>query len=455
MTVAPASPGPTRLETESVHGWNDFGDGRWVTAGEFVRQAAVLLELAARATGDPEPAREEFIRGLGLILDTSGEFSALLLNTPTWRADSRQELEANAVRVNAFLLTEIRRAAESARTAELTPIPGFRSHCVGYRWLPETCRRIGGSRDNPRARDHYNEWTRQLVTLRDGLLVFTNPEEVSFRVTRTGLYDLQDARDRFAFEVVTRKVAQQRIVEWAAAFVLGRAHPAQSQAYGFGFAAGAVLPAILVQRSVDAPPHLLGYVSTHATAVGLPELPDDRPTYIVPEVDDYHAKAPREVELAAAGHAGAGRHVALGEAAIEARLDQASGSASLALSGGTPPGRWRVDVGSALRGHRYARRPGQGGTRDDGHWAPPLAVDLADLLDQGPAIRPRADAVLVESDGRWLGQMLVLGTVSPSDVLLFRGERPRPSGPEVPEFRQVVLLDLRGGGATAEPDGGR
>ncbi|MES4906817.1 MULTISPECIES: hypothetical protein [unclassified Streptomyces] len=217
-----------------------------------------------------------------------------------------------------------------------------RSHCYGHLLTHPATDLLMGRRGGPVAMQLYNEWLHQMVLLRDALLPFTNWQDVPLLVTPTGLRHTEPARDRFLTELLVRQIRHTSIVDFARHTITGGSGP---DGYGFDHDGGTVLPAVVDAPPLTAPRHLLTWRPDPAAG--------ESATYVA-EVRDYYA-APRtliEHLPPATGTPGpiTARVVA---APVVDGTRTAHIEVTHATHDGTPV---RVDLGQALRGHRFAHR---------------------------------------------------------------------------------------------------
>ncbi|GAA3529304.1 hypothetical protein GCM10022222_10340 [Amycolatopsis ultiminotia] len=356
--------------------WHDFTGGEAVTAAEFVTAAQNLLESAVTAAGGSDQARDEFVAGLAACFSTTGPYATLRLDTGPLGPDVRNELAANVDAVSAFVLDLIGTATAPRAVDDV------HSTCVGYAWIPPVVRRLTSGPGLHSARNLYNEWLWQLVLLRDALVPFTNPGQVRVRAGAEGLTHLQGARDWFAVQVMTRRIAHEAIVRFAAETVVGE--PAGG-AYGFQHAGAAVLPPVALGGPLLGPRYLL---HRYETAV-------------VPEETAFFVPGP-----ATAAAEPSGRLVPGPPGADRTR--------TLTLTTEFEGAAWAVDLGAALRGHRYAARPS----------AEAATVDS-----------PPPGSTVIPTGGRRARTLALLARLHPGNVVLYTGQAVEGS---------PVLLDIRG-----------
>ncbi|GAB1511035.1 hypothetical protein [Actinophytocola sp. KF-1] len=389
--------------------WHDFGAGRAVTAASFVAAARSLLDAAVDAAGGGEQTRADFVAGLAACLSTAGPYATLRLDAGLVDQDVRDELAANVEAVSALVLDLVAAAPPGPRGPA-----DIHSSCVGYSWIPPVVSRlIGGPEPHP-ARNLYNEWLWQLVLLRDALIPFTNAAEVPVLAGPDGLTRLQDARDWFAVQVMTRRIAHEAIVRFAAEVVAGER---ADGAYGFQHGGAVVLPPVALDGPVLGPAYLLA----HRTGTLVPE----DVAFFVPGEDletatlSAPAKTAGEVDVVplsdrlVPGPPGPGR------------------TRTLTLVVGFDGREWSADLGQALRGHRYADRPRgpQGTSTGDGRAWSGCAV----LREDGAVAVP--DGGIIPTGGQRALTLALLGRLRPGNVVLWTGQAVPPAG---------VLLDVRG-----------
>ncbi|WP_062353063.1 hypothetical protein [Herbidospora yilanensis] len=390
--------------------WNDFGTGRAVDPAAFVAAAATLLESAIAATGGGEATRADFVAGLEASLSTSGPYATLRLDAGLVDQDVRTELRENTNAVSEVVL-------DLVRTTSGTPGPlDVHSSCVGYSWTPPVAERLIGGANLHGARNLYNEWLWQLVLLRDALIPFIDPARVRLLADADGLTRLQDARDWFAVQAMTRRIAHAAIVRFAAEAVTGR--PA-AEAYGFQHGGAVVLPPIAFDGDLLGPAYLL----------------DRREGTLVPEDVAYFVYGGEE----ASGPLSAPTRE-LGDIEVVSLTDRLvpgpagpGATRTLSLVVGFDGHEWAADLGRALRGHRYAGRPaapgdGPAGSAVAGAWS-----GCAVLKQDGEVAVPEGG--VIPTGGQRALTLALLGRLRPGNVVLYTGQ-------EV--GGQPILLDIRG-----------
>ncbi|MEV4350270.1 hypothetical protein AB0J83_37920 [Actinoplanes sp. NPDC049596] len=416
--------------------WNTFPPAGSMTAREFFAGCTPLLQGVIDAS-------LEFDRG---VLDdqiratlSPGTRESSLPLTEGSRANG--ELVAQA-RVVGDLIAGWAAEALDELLDKPMALPGgplaIRSNCDGHLLTHEAADMLLGRRGGPVGMQLYNEWLHQMVLLRDALLPFTNAAEVPLHVTPAGLRHIEPARERFLAEALFRQIRHGSVVAFAHQAITGApadtetpagldAEPAghsRTAAYGFDHDGGTVLPAVVGASPVTAPAYLLTW---H------PASPGAVPTAYVTETADYFA-APRTLveELPAP----AGKMPPPGAARVvpgPARGGVRTARIEIGMEG---RGTVSVDLGQALRGHRYAYhqptevslRPATDGPEADrgrpadGEWPSRSKVSAGAALAADGLLWTREGDVAVEAgavDGLVL--LALLGKIYPENVVLRRG----------------------------------
>ena len=370
-------------------GWNNWGAGTAVTAAEFVDTANHLLgAVLAQVPG--EQARHDLLDGLASSLATSGRESVLAVETfEATGDDSRKEI-ARQARVIGADIAEI--ARQAPKPAGAVPL---RSNCQGHLWTPTVAEHLTGSPNAAVVMQLYNEWLHQLVLLRDALLPYRNWQQARLRVDRQGLRRVEDARREFLAQFLTRTPRHDTIVRLAAAAVSDL--PIPQRAYGFRVAAGTALPSVLTGPPLHSPRNLLDWA----------EGVDGAPTAFVPAVEDY-LSLPTTTPMRS--HRADRPEYTLVESGGRA------GRSHLTLRS---PGLPDVDLGQALRGHRYAYRV------VGGQSAPPTAeiprYAARDVLTADGLVDFPAGTHLIDSTADTHSVLAVLGKILPHNTILWDG----------------------------------
>ncbi|MFE5737774.1 hypothetical protein [Streptomyces celluloflavus] len=310
------------------------------------------------------------------------------------------------------------------------PLPAgplvVRSHCYGHLLTPPAADLLLGRRGGPVAMQLYNEWLHQVVLLRDALLPFTNWRDVPLLVTPSGLRHTEPARDAFLTELLVRQIRHSSIVDFARHVVTGTSGPA---GYGFEAGGGAALPAVLGRPPLTAPRHLLTWRPDPAAV--------DTVTYVA-EVRDYYAAPRTLVEDLPLAHTAPGpltARIGTGPVADGTR----TAGIEITRDGTTA----RVDLGQALRGHRFAHRPDPAAGDADSDTAPRTAAVWSALRAPGLVWTQAGDVTLDATGQDDLVVLALLGRLYPENVALRpagRSAAPTPSAGTGPS-RLVTLVD--------------
>ncbi|WP_262401335.1 hypothetical protein [Actinomadura sp. CNU-125] len=181
-------------------------------------------------------------------------------------------------------------------------------------------------------------------------------------ITPTGLRHTEPARDAFLTELLVRQIRHTSIVAFARNVVTGASGPV---GYGFEAGGGTALPAVLDRPPLSAPRYLLTWRPD--PAVG------EAATYVA-EVQDYYAAPRTLVENLPPATTTFGP---LSARPVTAPVADGTRTARIDVThDGTTA---HVDLGQALRGHRFAQR-------ED-----PAAGDASGTADIWSALRARRD----------------------------------------------------------------
>ncbi|MFI5842484.1 hypothetical protein ACIA8K_22530 [Catenuloplanes sp. NPDC051500] len=364
--------------------WNLITDPTTLTAREFTDVTAPLLQGTIEALSDVD--RDVLADQVRTTLAVGTRESTMPLRAAASRAN--EELLTQAETIGREIADWAVRALDRL-LAGRDRFPGgalvVRSHCYGELLTRPAADLLLGRRGGPVAIQNFNEWIHQTVLLRDALLPFANWQEVPLLVTPVGLRQIEPARERFFAEAMFRKVRHSAVVGYARHVLTGVDGP---EGYGFTHEGATVLPAVTSGPVRTAPRYLLTWRPA----------PDavETATY-VSELDDYYA-APRTelAELTPASPSTGPARVLSGPVRDGVR------PARIETSG------WSVDLGQALRGHRYARTS----TSAAGE---PLVAAAAVLAGSG-LIRGRGSVDTAHLDD--LSTLAVLGRVYPENVTM-------------------------------------
>ena len=329
--------------------WNTFTDGEVSTAREFVEAAAVLLLSVARGRSAEEAA--QLVAGARAVLATSGRESSLPLDPARLSgatAEVARQTEAIGQQISDWAEESLATATERHPTGDFPHHVDLRSHCEGHVWTPPVVRLLTGPAGGPTDMQVYNEWLHQLVLLRDALLPFADWREVPVRVGPAGLRAVEVARTGFLTELLTRRVSHRALVALATQVVTGGSGV---PGYGVLTDRGAAVPAVLGHDVVASPRWLLRWDPALRLAAGA------APRSVVYAEEDYLA-APRvgtdQVAATAEDEAGGGLPAATTQLVATASPDGATATVALEVTAGDRT--TSVDLGQAVRGHRYAYR---------------------------------------------------------------------------------------------------
>jgi hypothetical protein len=370
---------------------------------------AVLLQLGAAAD------RDALIAQLDATLGFTAREAALPLAHIAPDDGLRHELAVQAGAIARHIVAaagRISAAGESRRRhgeAALRAL-NLRSHCDGHVWRGDVAAQLMGPAGGAGVMQLYNEWLHQIVLLRDSLIPFANWSSLPLPLHRLaghrGLRALEEPRRRFVGDLLSRRIEHGTLVAMAQA-LFGLAGEG---GYGFVVDGIAVLPAVVGDDIATAPKGLLAWGP--ARIDGLDPAGPFRLDYAA---DDYYALARTPVGPGAdrAGPRQAVRAHLAGriEAPHRARVDIVVGAA-------------RADLGQALRGHRFAYRPGLEPQAVGAPVDRPAQVrwhDAAAIL-AAPGLVDASDGVhVVGRTGDALADLALLGKIYPENTVLRGG----------------------------------
>lgn len=387
--------------------WADFRRGEAVHVEHFVREAAKLLRIVIAWTDGQ--GTDSLIDGLVSSYSTVGRESVLRLDEGAESRSAVTEFAHQAQRVNDHIVGLVRAEFSGADLST----PGrvlLRSHCDGHLWTRPVAGLLTGPSGGAEAMQAYNEWLHQMVLLRDALLVFENFEDVPILVGSDGLRRLEGPREQLVTELTIRKPRHQALVDFAR-LVVRDINGAPG--YGFAFTGGAVLPQVVKGNVWDASPHLLSWLTMDEAQIA------GEVTFAYAESDYFDA--PRAAPTKTVAHA----TKAPGKpSSLLARLGEISPHgdqlATLALAITDPDGvSIGVDVGQAVRGHRFAYRTGS----DSG--SAPLTdaqtLSVWDLIRTEPMTWARDGVYAVDAAHHPDLALALLGKIYPENVILCSG----------------------------------
>jgi hypothetical protein len=309
------------------------------TPRQIVEANAPLLEIVVHHLGESpsgEPsARDLLVDNLASNLALNTRESSITIPT---RDLSRTELAKQAESIGKRLIEY----AKAIKNVSYDPNYVIRSPCEGHLWKPPVAQLIFGPRSQRHLAQLYNEYSHQIILLRDALLPFENFEDVLIPIEekseQRGLRHTEQTRGAFLTEISTKQVSQRSIVKLAQ-FLLAPTLP-KDNVYAFQYKYGAVLPSFVAGGES---PRLLRYVpavleKSHEQVAFQYELADyyEAPRINIPaettaEADDTTLQKisvePREANKA---------HT------LQLYVQYTDGSSAA------------IDVGQAARGRRYA-----------------------------------------------------------------------------------------------------
>jgi len=395
---------------------DQLADSDRLVAREIVRSLAPLLHDVVRWIGGV--GTDDLMANLRATLATGGPESALPLDAVAGSQPARQELRQQAATISERLISWIAAdlAALIASPDDHTEPVFTRSRCDGHPWTPQVQRLLMGPRGGPESMQGYNQFLHQMVLLRDALLPFTNWEQVPVLVDGTGLRRLDGARETFGTEMIMRQVRATALVDFARLVVEGKLGP---HGYGFTSPHGTVLPTVVGSDVGTASPRLLSWHAPDSPTVPRPGT--GAAATAVYALDDYFA-APRTPASAVSGPAQPQAKEATAtsvaravELVVAPGADPTTSSFGLSVS----PEDIAVDLGQAVRGHRYAYRApdGEHSARDEG----------VQMLDARAVLA--APGLVWEAGGTWAVSaghnptlaLALLGKLYPENVVLVPG----------------------------------
>ncbi|MGA5895211.1 hypothetical protein [Streptomyces venetus] len=389
--------------------WNTFpAAGTTLTARDFFTASEPLLQGIiddnALTSADGE-VLEDQIRAT-LALGTRETSLPLAIGPDS--APAARELGAQAETIGRELASWAASTLERLLTHRITLPAGplvVRSHCYGHLLTPPAADLLRGRRGGPVTMQLYNEWLHQIVLLRDALLPFTNWQDVPLLITPTGLRHTEPARDAFLTELLVRQIRHTTIVDFARHVVTGASGPV---GYGFEAGGGTALPAVLDQPPLTAPRHLLTWRTTPAA--------EDTVMYVA-EVQDYYAAPRTLVEDLPPANTASGPFAAR---TVTGPVADGTRTARIEVThDGTTA---HVDLGQALRGHRFAHRPDPHAGDAPSDTAPRTAAVWSALRAPGLVWTQAGDVTLDATGQDDLVVLALLGRLYPENVTL------RPAG---------------------------
>ncbi|OQE18236.1 hypothetical protein PENSTE_c018G03625 [Penicillium steckii] len=326
------------------------------TPMQLVAGFAPLLNTVVFHLGDDpigrKLARSRLLDNIAANLATDTRESTLRLNEPL--DISRREIKDQATRIGKTLV-KWARESEKSDDGKLVHVDlHLRSPCEGHLLTPSNVDLMFGDRSQPQLMQLFNEYMHQMVLLRDALLPFQNYQDVLIPVGRRsrGIRHLESARSLFLADLLTRHTTQRNVVNFAKALLSPDLVHSESVGYGFQYAHGTILPALL--SGGPTPLHLLQYVPVRVNQ-------DVKDVIFDYQFDDYYSAPRTEIPF--------GVETAASEVLRFPEEAQVGHNASLAFVDGSKVGKpsrlelrletvneicIAVDVGQISRGHRYS-----------------------------------------------------------------------------------------------------
>ncbi|MFD7596528.1 hypothetical protein ACFV6D_26265 [Kitasatospora sp. NPDC059812] len=410
--------------------WNTFpAAGTALTAREFFTATEPLLQGViddnALTAADSEVLETQIRATLAL----GTRETSLPLAVGPGSAPATHELGAQAEEIGHELASWAAAALERLLADRIALPAGpliVRSHCYGHLLTPPATDLLLGRRGGPVTMQLYNEWLHQVVLLRDALLPFTNWQDVPLLITPTGLRHIEPARDAFLTELLVRRIRHTSIVAFARHAVIGTSdtsgasNPSGPAGYGFESSGGTALPAVLDQPPLTAPRYLLTWRPDPAADETVTHVAELRDYYAAPRTLVEHLPPATTTPGPLTGRI-TGRIVA-GPVADGAR----TAAIELTHDGATA----HVDLGQALRGHRFAHRP-DGATSAEALPAdapatnPPAAADVWTALRAPGLVWTEAGDAVLDATGQGdLVVLALLGRLYPENVTLHPADHP-------------------------------
>ncbi|NGM83845.1 hypothetical protein G5B47_15605 [Paenibacillus sp. 7124] len=404
-------------------------------AKDIVRGAGIILAAIGIQLGDAANSKA-LLDNLQSSLATAGREAVLPLEQlkAEHKDDSRSELSDQAKRIGDTIANWAREEEEQAtalkRYGERTLRRlTMRSRCDQHLWTPDVVHLLTGPSGSPAVMQLFNEYLHQLILLRDALLPFENWEEVPLERRGTdrerGLRWLEEARNEFLAVLLTRKIPHKAIVRYAQRVL----SPELSAAgYGFQYRLGTILPASIGRPIVAASKALLRWHPVWTYKAGMTDFPE--PATFDYALDDYYAAQRSALESAPSEWTESSSSPPSLAAIREAGLVPVatdSGRVQLQLILPTPERDYAVDLGQALRGHRYLYRPQRENPeaeQPDTSGAEPgdLPVHEADSILILPGLVTGGVGVhSVAAYGNPLVQWALLGKLYPENVVASEG----------------------------------
>lgn len=421
--------------------WNTFTRDTTMTAHEYVDAISVLLQGVLESNGNQQP--NVLIDQLRATLSIGGPHSALPQSSAVTRPGKQLFAQAERIGDQLSIWADEALGRVVDRPEPLTDPLDVRSHCDGHTLIPAAIHILLGPEGGPTPMMLYNEWIHQMVLLRDALVPFTNWAEVPLPLDSRGLRRLEEPREAFLSELLIRQIRHTSIVAYAREVLVPHDH-VRAPGYGFVYAGGRVMPAVATSASILCDPDLLTWLPARDNL-------DPRSaveTYVSGEIDYFETT---RISAAKVVHLGSGSSLAtsmsrITEASAEAGTRRAAVEVTLRTEESDRS--CLVDLGQALRGHRYAYRAGfadDAAPREVTNWFVTATAIGADhvLLADGMIWDEEGDfAIEAGQDG--LVALALLGAIYPENVIVRRRSDnvdPRGVGKSGPARFVITLPD--------------
>lgn len=419
-------------------------------AKDIVRETSALLEAVCLQLGD-SAAADSLLRNLQSSLGVSGREAVLPLALIASGDETKRPFLDQAQQIGNTLSNWAREYyfEKSAwlmygEKALLQLI--HRSQCDNHRWTPEVVSILMGPKGSPEIMQLFNEYLHQLILLRDALIPFENWEEVPIMIVEgdqeKGLRFIEQARNRFLTELMVKQMPHREVVRFAQSFL---SPELSTVGYGFQYRLGMVLPAA-IGKSITATKNLLCWHPAHL----LPYQKAGGASSVVFDYaeGDYYATTRSRIGSRTS------KEQINNEVSFQNEIDivpeaieQDRVILNLRLTDGNYE--YRVDVGQAMRGHRYMYHPEQmhvaaeiRAWKSRTEWIEHAASDI--LGAPGLATFDEDGVHYISVGGNPLVVWALLGKLFPLNVVVIVDEQADEVGAQLlagSKLRGVILLN--------------
>lgn len=412
----------TSALTQSMDGSYDWDLPSGVyTAREIVHGLNILLKAVLAQLG-PATDPQTFIAGIGATLSLSAQESALPLDALSVEHTSSIVFRDQAKRISDRLCLWLAQDLEQSRAAseydnEVLTRLQVRSRCDGYRWTQPVTALLTGSEGGPIVMQLFNEYTHQMVLLRNALLPFLNWEEVPVEIepgrSAKGLRFLEEINELFISKLMAKKISHKLIVQLAQKFL---APSLKSLGYGFQYSLGLVLPANLGHPFATDTKYLLLWHRAN-----LVEADSQAPIAFSYGFEDYYL-APRSSLPS---------EPALEQPTFDLESDyQASilvrethgETATLDYSLQNASEQYRVDLGQCFRGQRYVYHAqaveAELGSKPFSDHTSIIHHSISEIVNQAGLVTSAKGVHAISTRGDRLALWALLGKIYPENVIL-------------------------------------